>query len=156
MQINMVLIFVLMMVGFGLLVTIYFWPSVALGIFIAIPLVKPAMVMRFPFFRGTFGYIFDTSIVIIAMLALVIYLMKTGQGIRLLIPKSFWLCWFVLSVLVWMLLPASRDTVTGFQKAMLFSVYSTLVILLGALCGSSTESASFHPCVNRSAVHQSL
>jgi O-antigen ligase len=141
MPINAALIFTLAMVGIGVLITIYFWPSIALGMFLAIPLVKADMVMRFPFLTGTIGYIFDVGLVVIALLAIVIHLLKTRQGVRILIPRLFWLCWFVLSILVWVRLPASRDTVSGFQRAILFSVYNTLIMLLGSIYCSSFEAA---------------
>jgi len=140
MQMSATLIFAMIMAGFGLLLAVYFWPSIALGIFIAIPLVKPAMVMRFNFMTGTIGYMFDTGIVVMAMIGITIYLFRTGQGVRILIPKSFWFCWLMLSILVWLRLPASRDPVSGFTRAMLFSIYNTCVLILGALCGSSTKS----------------
>lgn len=142
MQISAALIFILMIVLIVVLIAVYFWPSVALGMFMAIPLIKANVVMRFPFLTGLVGYIFDTIILVFAILSLIIYLWKTGEGIRVLIPKSFWVCWFAMSLLVWMRLPTSRDTITGFQRAMLFSVYNTLVLILGALCGSSVKSAS--------------
>lgn len=142
MQITATLVFIFIMIGFGAIIMAYFWPSIALGMFFVIPLVKPNLVMHFNFLTGTVGYIFDTSIVIIAILAIIMYLIKTGQSIRNLIPISFWICWFILSMLVWLRLPASRDPVTGFQRAMLFSVYNTLVLILGAVCGSNPKSAS--------------
>lgn len=139
---NEALIFVLIVLGVGVLAVIYFWPSVALGMFFAISLVKVDIVRRFPFLTGMVGYIFDVSTVVIALLAIFVYLWKTGQPVRILVPKLFWLCWFVLSVWVWVRLPASRDHISGFQRAMLFSIFNTLVILLGSIYGSSFESAS--------------
>ena len=141
-MINEVFIFVLILLGIGILAAIYFWPQVALGMFFAIPLVKADLAMRFPFLTGMVGYIFDVSMVVIALLAIFVHLWKTDQPIKILVPRLFWLCWFVLSVLVWVRLPASRDHITGFQRAIIFSVYNTLVILLGSLYCSSFESAS--------------
>ena len=131
------LIFVLILIALGVLFIIYFWPSVALMIFFAIPMIKVTVVMRFPFLVHMVGYILDVGMLLIALLSIVVYHWRIKQPVRILIPKLFWLCWFVLSILIWVRLPASRDYVTGFQRGMLFSVYDTLIILLGALyCNS--------------------
>jgi O-antigen ligase len=142
MQINSIMLIVLLFLAVFLILTVFMWPAIALGLFMAIPLVKLDLYLRLPFLKGWIGYLFDTSLVVIAILSIVIYNIKKGERIKIYLPKSFWLCWLVMCALVWVRLPASRDFDSGVQRAILFSVFNTLVLIMGALYGSNPKSVS--------------
>jgi O-antigen ligase len=142
MEINSLIIPIALLCLFIVTPIIVFSPTIALVLFLLIPVIKPHLVIYMPFLVGAVGFMLDSAVACAALLSILIHYWRTGEKIRLLIPKSIWLLWFGLILLMWIRLPASHDIGYGIQKALIFSIYNTIVFLIGAIYCSSFKGAS--------------
>lgn len=111
------------------------WPVLGLMGFLSIYLVKAPVAIYLPFFSGFWGYLVDLGLVLVALFAIVKNNLTKEVIKGNLAPYGVWVCLIILALWVWIRLPVTRDPEVGRIKVLIFSIFDTLVILLGILFG---------------------
>lgn len=117
------------------------WPTFWLVAFMSIYLVKPILVLHFPFLHGLWGYFYDVGVVALALIGIALNNRRYRSASNHHLPLYIWFCIFFLAVWVWFRLPDSRNMQYGAIKALIFSIFNVLVILLGIVCGKTIQGA---------------
>ncbi len=112
------------------------WPSVGILLVFSIYVTKSLVQMKVgPILEG---YTFDMGIVILAFVGALIHRLRHGSAFHFPLPAVFVIAWFTISILMWVMIPVSRNPEYGFKKALIFSVFNTVAVTSMTLFAVST------------------
>ncbi|MFH1370574.1 MAG: O-antigen ligase family protein [Planctomycetota bacterium] len=125
----------------GIIVTVLFvaaaiiWPTVGLLGYMSISLIKAPLTLYVPWLFGFWGYVLDLGIACVAILGVGRSYLSNRRHGEIFVPHGIWVCLIVLIVWIWIRLPGTRDPELGMIKTLVFSIFDTVVIILGFLLG---------------------
>jgi len=139
----MVYITYIYVIGLAVLLTFFLtsiWPIFGLIAFMTISIFKDLFAHYMPFLHGLVGYFYDVGAALAALIGVLIIIIRTPTENRKLVPSYVLFSMIFLAIWVWLRLPASRDFHYGMSKALIFSIFDMLAIILGILfCRTNKE-----------------
>jgi len=131
------------MIGLVVLLTFFLtsiWPTFGLIAFMTISISKDLFAHYIPFLHGFVGYFYDVGFALAALIGVLIIIRRTHTENRKLVPSYVLFSMIFLAIWVWLRLPASREFHYGMSKALIFSIFDMLSIILGILfCRTNNE-----------------